>query len=60
MGHDVFFLVFKNGFIYICGLMIVYDKFGYCYNSNYGNVKVFINIGFVIMCVWILYCFVYV
>lgn len=41
--------------------MIVYDKFGYCYNSNYGNVKVFINIGFVIMCVWILiYCFVYV
>lgn len=60
MGHDVFSPAFKNGFIHICGSMTVYDKFGHCYNSNHGNVKVFTNTGSVTMCAWTLYCFAYV
>lgn len=57
----MFFSSFQEWFYSHMWFMTVYDKFGHCYNSNHGNVKVFTNTGSVTMCAWtLIYCFAYV
>lgn len=56
----MFFSSFQEWLYSHMWFMTVYDKFGHCYNSNHGNVKVFTNTGSVTMCAWTLYCFAYV